>query len=326
MSKKKRFCVDCKSQNTKKYGQARGVQRYRCNDCGRQFNDERRKKNVLVKQLWKEYCFKKQTIRELSQSHGKDKRTIRKLLDGYIPPEKVHHPRSVHIVVDATYFGERTNESSWCVTVVREPKRKEDLVWAFGETEKTSLYSDLREQLERAGYTIVSVTGDGFNGIRSAFRGIPFQMCHVHMERLVTRGTTRKPQTETGQVLLALIKTLHQTNSHIFITRLTKYLERYQQFLSQKTRHVVSGEWSWSHENLRRASLSLVNLKRYVFTFEHNKHIPKTTNSLEGRFSHIKDVLGVHRGLTRPHKQKLIHSILLASTIAPTKKKLNEIL
>lgn len=286
----------------------------------------RRQRNILLKKLWKDYVFGKQTLRELKDEYCLDKRTIRNLLDQYKNTTKQHNPRSIHIVVDATYFGERIEDTSWCVVVARDPEKQEDLVWTFAKTETTSLYYDLRTELEELGYTIQSVTGDGFSGIRSAFVNIPYQMCHVHMERLVTRGTTKNPQTEAGVVLLALIRTLHVTTKKTFTKRLNKYVEKYQDFLNEKTTNPLTGERYWTHKELRKAVLSLVTHKQYLFTYSANTHISKTTNSLEGRFSHVKDIVDVHRGLSRPQKQKVLHTILLASTIAPSKKKLEEIL
>lgn len=326
MNKKKTHCPKCGSQKTKKNGHIRGVQQHRCQECVYQFTSHRRQKNIEQNHIWRDYCFEKQTVRELSEVYGKDRRTIRKILNGYIPPHKHHIPRPVHIVTDVTYFGERTEDTSWCVAVARDPIEGEDLVWGFGQTESTSLYRILRDELEHLGYTILSVTADVFSGIHSAFSHIPFQMCQVHMERLVIKGTTKKPQTEAGQVLLSLTRTLHTTNSHTFPTRCNKYIEKYQQFLNEKTKHPLTGDWSWSHENLKRATSSLLTLKKFLFTFEHNTNIPKTTNSLDGRFSHIKDILTIHRGVSLVHKQKLIHSILLASTIAPSPEKLKQIL
>ncbi len=175
-------------------------------------------------------------------------------------------------------------------------------------------------------YNILSVTGDGFGGIRSAFSGIPFQMCHVHMERLVTKGTTKNPQTKAGQVLLALVRTLYNTDSQTFNRRLNKYIDMYHTFLNEKTTNPITGERYWTHKELRGAAMSLLNHKKWLFTYEQNKKIPKTTNSLEGHFSHIKDKVGSHRGLSRPQKQKVLNSILLSSTTAPNKKKLKHIL
>lgn len=244
----------------------------------------------------------------------------------YHPPKKQHNPRKIYLVTDATYFGERKEETSWCVAVARDPRGKENLLWRFADTETTGLYANLRDWLEKYGYTIMSVTADGFSGIQSAFSGIPYQMCHVHMERLVTRGTTRNPQTEAGIVLLALTRTLHKTDSKIFNKRLDKYIKKYRNFLNEKTINPFTGKEYWTHKGLRRAVMSLLRYKQYLFTFEQNKKIPKTTNSLEGHFSHVNEIVSVHRGLSRQQKQKVLNTIFLASTIAPTKEKLKYIL
>lgn len=146
------------------------------------------------------------------------------------------------------------------------------------------------------------------------------------MERIVTKGTTKNPQTEAGQVLLALIRTLHNTTKKTFTKRLSKYILLYQDFLNERTTNPLTGETYWTHKELRKAALSLINHKPYLFSYAANTHIAKTTNSLEGRFSHINEVTAVHRGLSQQQKKKVIHSLLLASTVAPNKKILDEIL
>jgi hypothetical protein len=250
----------------------RGIQRYLCKDCGKKFSDSRRAKNKTIKQLWDDYVFGKQVFRELDC----DKRTTRKLFDKYKSPEKIHHPRPVNIVTDATYFGERKEETSWCLAVVRDHVKKENLIWEFAKTESTSLYRRLRDQLEEKGYIILSVTADGFGGIRSAFYGIPFQMCLVHMERLVIRGTTRNPQLEAGQVLLALVRTIFKTNQNQWNKRFRWYLKKYQSFLNEKTTNPFTGEQYWTHKELRKAVNSLIRFRKYLFTFKQNKKIPPT--------------------------------------------------
>ena len=230
-------------------------------------------------------------------------------------------------MADALYFGERTEKTSWCPIAFRDPKRKENLWWGFFQTETSSAYLKGKVYLETLRYEIASVTGDGFGGLRAVFKDIPFQMCHVHMERIVTRGTTKKPILEAGKALLALVKTLHQgTSSEEFKRYLNKYLEKYRDFLNEKTINEVTGEQSWTHEPLRKAALSLLHFLPYLFTFEKNRNIPRTTNSLEGHFSHIRDVARIHRGLKRRQLEKVLHSIFLASTIAPSKNKLKHIL
>lgn len=323
MSKK---CPNCGGKETRKDGRRAGIQRHRCIPCGKRFSGERREKKVLEKKLWNAYVFGKQTVRELALEYSKDRRTIHRMLEMYEPPKKIHDPRAVHIVVDATYFGERKKDSSWCVVVARDHETKEDLVWKFTKRETTSVYVSIREELELLGYTIQSVTGDGFSGISSAFRGIPYQMCHVHTERLVLRGTTRNPQTEAGEVLLAIVRTIHSTKKKIFYKRIREYFHRYGSFLDEWTTNPLTGERYRTHKNLRSAAMSLLNLSPQLFTYTANTHIAKNTNSLEGRFSHIKEVLAIHRGLSFKQKKKVIHSLLLASTIAPDHEKLSKIL
>lgn len=277
--------------------------------------------------MWKEYIFDKQTVSQLVGKLKTEKRKVRASLNAYLPRQKQHQPRHIHLVVDGTYFGNRREGKSWCVVVARDPQRHENLVWSFEDNETTYAYVCLREQIERLGYIILSVTGDGFSGIKSAFHGIPYQMCHVHMERLVILGTTRNPQTEAGQVLLALVRTLHKnTDQKLFENRLNKFIEKFRGFLNEKTAHPFSGEQSWTHEDLRRAVFCLIRNKQYLFTYKQNKNIPRTTNSLEGHFKHIKKLLGLHSGSVRKTQEKILETILLASTTSPNKKRLNEVL
>lgn len=146
------------------------------------------------------------------------------------------------------------------------------------------------------------------------------------MERIVVNGTTRSPELEAGKALLALVKILHHTDGETFKNYLKKYLEKYQNFINEKTINLLTGKTFLTHEPLYRASMSLWRFLPNLFTFETNKNIPRTTNSLEGHFSHIRDIVGVHRGLSRSIMERVLHSIFLASTIAPTKKKLKYIL
>jgi hypothetical protein len=290
------------------------------------FRSNDRTQTALIKHLWERYVFGKQTVRELAKHFNKDRRTTKSLLEKYTPKQKQHHPRLVHLIVDATYFGERKEETCWCVVVARDMYKKEDLWWSFTKTETASVYRQMREELEALGYIIISVTGDGFGGIRTAFFGIYFQMCQVHMERLVIKGTTRNPKLEAGAVLLALVRNLHDTDSNTFQRRIKQYIEKYRDFLNEKTFNPITGEQYWTHKELRGSVFSLVRLQKYLFTYEHNRKIPKTTNSLEGHFRHINEVIAIHCGLAREQKEKVLHTILLAGTVAPGEEILKKIL
>jgi hypothetical protein len=140
------------------------------------------------------------------------------------------------------------------------------------------------------------------------------------MERIVIRGTTRKPKLEAGQVLYAISRTLHTTNSKEFNERMSRYALRYFHFLNERTTSEITGESWYTHDNLLKSFLSLQRLHPYLFTYEKDNNIPRTTNSIEGHFAHIRDVVNIHRGASKTLKEKIIHTILLASTIAPSEE------
>lgn len=300
-------CIFCHSNNLRKKGFQNNHQVWECKECNKKFQSNR-KAPPSKEELFYEFAFHKQTLKELRSLYHVRSSNIQSAIDQFTLPTKVHSPRPIHAVVDATYFGHR--ENMFCLTVIRDPYTKENLCWYFGDTEREVVYHNLRLQLENLGYTFLSVTGDGLALIRSAFRGIPFQMCLVHMERIVLRGTTKKPKLEAGKVLLAIGESLHTTNSSILRSRMSRYTLRYFSFLNEKTVNEVTGERWFTHDELRKAFVSLQNLYPFLFTYEINQSIPKTTNSLEGIFTHIKNKLKSHNGLSPKRKKKLIEIFL----------------
>ncbi len=296
------------------------MQTYWCKSCNGRFRSERRSREP--RELWHRYVFGKQTVRELEEQTGYNKKTIFKYLDEYVVPEKSHTPRPIHLVVDATYFGTRKNKGSWGVILFRDADQKENLWWKYVPHETALDYAEGKNFLLSLGYTILSVTSDGFLGLPRVFLDIPFQMCQFHMKQIVIRNVTTRPQTEAGKVILALAQTLTKTREDIFTRRLEEFHTRYVSFLCERTTH-PDGTWSYTHDGVRRAYLSLVSWSEYLFTYRKHESIPNTTNTCDGHFSHIKDVVRIHRGLVKPFKQRVLNSILLESTIAPKKKKKN---
>ena len=274
----------------------------------------------MHRDLWWSYVFHKQTIRELVENTGHTRKTVEKYLDEVVVPTKVHTPRAIHLVVDATYFGKRTDDTSWGVILFRDADKKENLWWKYIDTERETYYREGKEFLEYMGYTILSVTCDGFSGNLPVFKGIPTQMCHFHMKQIVIRNITLKPQTEAGKVLLALTKTLTYTSKELFKDRIQQFHVQYASFLNEKTYHPEGG-WSYTHDGVRHAYTSLVKWYDYLFVYHSDRSIPNTTNTCDGHFSHIKDIVRIHRGLSKLFKQKVLDAIFLASTIAPKQQK-----
>src|SRR3989344_3218321 len=320
MSTKTKKCPLCGDGKVVKRGMQNGLQTYWCRSCGKRFRSTRKRKDNVAKNIFNDLSFRKQTVRELKDIHQLNKKTISSYIHSYEVEEKEHNPREIYLVVDATYFGKRKEGTSWGVILFRDSLEKENLWWKFVDQEKVAYYIEGKMFLEDTGYIIKSVTADGFLGLNKVFSGIPFQICQFHTKKMCIRHLTSNPKTIQGQVILALVKTISKTNYITFKTRLQKYIIHYNDVLNEKTYH-PSGDWSYTYDNIRSALHTLSKYIDYLFTYEKDLKIPKTTNTCEGYFSHVKDIVRIHRGMLRSLKEKVIDRIFLNSSIVLKKNK-----
>ena len=136
----------------------------------------------------------------------------------YIVDIKVHNPRTVNIVCDATFYGKRKDKLG--TLVFKDVKTKEILIWKHIESETVQDYRYLKEELLSHGYTITSATLDGKRGLNQAFKDIPIQMCHFHQKKIVQRYITMKPKLEASRELKKIVSRLTQTTEKKFTKKL----------------------------------------------------------------------------------------------------------
>jgi hypothetical protein len=260
--------------------------------------------------------FGKQTLRELSEQTGRSKLSIKHNFKRIKLPAKIHNPRPINLLVDSSFFGKKENEQ-WGVVVLRDASGKENLWWRFIDEEKLCYYKQGFNNLVNQGYTITSVTCDGFRGLINVFKDCPVQFCHFHQKQIMRRYVTKNPRLIAGIDLKELVEMLGEVSKLEFGEYLFAYINHYKDFLNEKTTDSNTGKKTYTHQRLRSAVKSLHTNSPYLFTYEKysDLDIPTTTNSLESHFSHIKDITRIHRGLKRPQKEKVIESILLNSSI-----------
>jgi len=171
-----------------------------------------------------------------------------------------------------------------------------------------------RKILEIAGWTFSAVVVDGRRGFLNVFKGIPVQMCQFHQIKQVTKYLTRRPKTDAGRELRALVLTLTKTDEATFTNALSEWHEQWGAFIEEKTvEEFLNGKkkWFYSHGKVRTAYRSLKTNLPYLFT--HQKYpelnIPNTTNDLDGSFSALKKKLSVHHGLRRDRRFKVISQL-----------------
>lgn len=122
----------------------------------------------------------------------------------------------------------------------------------------------------------------------------------------------KNPKLEAGRELKLLTTTLCKTNEKDFTDVLDAWYSKWSAFLQEKTIDPFTRRWHYTHKRLRSAHRSLRFNLPYLFTYQRypNLNIPNTTNSLDGSFSRLKELVNIHRGLKKEMKDKIIGEIL----------------
>jgi len=178
--------------------------------------------------------------------------------------------------------------------------------------ESISEYQKGREIIEKQGFKIKAVVLDGRPGVRNLFMDIPIQMCHFHQKQIVLRYLTRNPKLEASIELKQIIQSLSRTREPEFTQELMAWHDKWNNFLKERTVDPITGKWHYTHKRIRSAYRSLKTNLPYLFTYQRypELNMPNTTNSLDGSFAHLKEKVGIHRGLREPIKRKIIEQIL----------------
>jgi transposase-like protein len=306
-------CIFCRSKHCIKKGKQGGHQRWECMECHKKFQAN---KTVPPdkEELFCRYVFNKQTLRELKEEYGHKQNYFQEIFDEVCFKEKVHTPRKVALCIDATFWFD------FGVVVFRDEEHQENLWWKFVESEQLEHYLEGKLYLQSRGYIITSVTADGFPGLPRIFNGILFQFCHFHARKAVTKYTTRNPKTDAGKEIQYIMHDLKTYTHTRFVSAVREWKFRHRDFLSERTIS-PNGKQEYTHKRLISALSSILRMSPYLFTYQKNTEvrIPPTTNTLEGSFGHIKVRVSCHRSIQTQRKKKMVHALLLASSVKYTK-------
>ena len=209
--------------------------------------------------------------------------------------------------MDCTFFGRTSG-----YLVVRDPHQSENVYWFEIKRETLDEYRFARDTLESLGFVMQAVVADGKPGLKHLYGETPMQMCHFHQKVIITRYLTTRPKLVASIELRKLVHGLCDADEKSFTQELAGWYTKWHEFLKERTTNPETGKWHYTHKRLRSAHRSLKTNLPYLFTYRKYPElcIPNTTNGLEGSFSHLKDLVRVHRGLKRDLKHKIIESIL----------------
>jgi hypothetical protein len=191
-----------------------------------------------------------------------------------------------------------------------------NLLWKEIETEKIEYYEELVLMLQTADVLFSAFVVDGKRGVLhmllKKLPGVPIQYCQFHQIQIITRYLSKKPKLEAGKELRELSLTLTKSDRKTFTDGLNKWYGTWKNFLAEKTTDPITVKWHFTHKRLRSAYRSLKTNLPYLFTHLDypELNIPNTTNSCDGSFAHWKGKLGVHRGLKKQRRRKMMNYLL----------------
>lgn len=295
-----------------RWGKREGKQRFRCKSCGIFFtrsDPNQRRKNRFI--WFRKWVLERQTFKTLSRDSVLSIDTLQRTFYAFLqqaPKVKIIKRRNVHLQTDATYF------KQFCLLSYQDSEDGYTQLIRFSDGEH---YLEIKEDLDnliKLGVQIESITCDGRKSILKAIKkSLPdalVQRCLVHIQRMCLLWLTRYPKHPSGVELRALVLLLLRIKTHndrIYWTKeLARWHKRHEEYLKEKTFNQLTGKYWYTHKLLRRSYFTIKRALPNMFHYLNNPAIPRTTNSIEGFFSHLKNHLDLHRGLTPAHRINFI--------------------
>ncbi len=198
--------------------------------------------------------------------------------------------KSIHLQIDATYF------KQFCLICYQDFDLKYTQLYRFTENENFEGIKEDLENLKTLGLNISSITCDGhaaiLKAIKVVFKGIPIQRCLVHIQRMCLIWLTSKPKSIPGQELrelCLLINKVKEKNDVIeFKSRLKYWYLNHKDYINQKSLQTETMRYWYTHKSVRRAYTTISKALQNMFHFIDDSAIPKSTNSIESYFGHLK--------------------------------------
>lgn len=309
MSKTRRIrCPFCGSLDTKRNGKYKSHQHYYCKNCESYFTDRREHISDRNMYVWFErWILGKQSIARLSEQSHYSERTLKRYLYKQLPtcPQwQIQRREKVNLLIDGTYF---TNKV--CLLLYRDNNIKMTILYRLTKGEALRDLKEDLQNIKNVGIQIESVTCDGAANILKAVREVcpeaVLQRCTFHISHEIQMWLTKKPKSEAGRELLELVRYLNriETNdeAQLWMRSFIDWYRSYDEFINEKSRDEESGRWWYTHKLLRRRASHIMRALPDMFSYTRYENIPKTSNSIESFFGHLKDHLRMHRGLSEQH-------------------------
>jgi transposase-like protein len=255
----------------------------------------------------------RQTYRTLCRESGYSKDTLQKTFYAFLeqPPRvKIIKCDKVHLRMDGTYF------ARFCLVAYQNDEDGYTQLIRFTDKERFEEIKEDLDNLIRLGVQLESITTDGHKSVLKAIRKsaaapqVVVQGCLVHIQRMCLMWLTKYPKHTAAQelraIVLLLLKIRTDNDKLYWINQLQVWHQRHKAYLSERTKNDQTDRYWYTHKLLRRSYYLIKRALPDMFHYLPNPAIPNTTNGIEGYFSHLKNHLDLHRGLTLKNRINFI--------------------
>ncbi len=263
---------------------------------------------------YRDYAKHEQTLAFLAHKRGITKRTLQKQFDQLevVTGEYRIQKKSVVVTMDVTYF------DTFGLLLCRSTEQ-ENLYWEYIKHERVIDYQRATEALLFIGYHPLGFVVDGKPGVikmlKRCFPTTPIQYCQHHQIATIKKYIPQKAQSEAARSLRRIALQLSHLRYPEFEAKLVEWYSLHKSYLNQRTvttnpKH--KRKWRYTHAKLWSAYNSLKHNSAYLYSCQKHPGIrmPNTTNCCDGFFSHLKERINRHRGLSLSRKQKMINYLL----------------
>lgn len=254
----------------------------------------------------------RQTIEQISKLSKYSVRTINRYFHSYLskPPKlRIYPSEKVNLIIDGTYFS-----NGICLVLYRDNTIKFTQLYRFSDAER---YVEIKEDLEnllKLGVQIESITCDGHKAMLKAIKEVlphtKLQRCIVHIQRDCRIWLTKHPKSEAGYALKQITSTMHSINTHyelsLWLLQIHNWYLFYEEYINQKSYSMETGRYWFTHKMVRRSFMTIKRALPNMFHYLDNPKIPKSTNSIESFFGHMRNHLNIHRGLSYEHRRQYL--------------------
>lgn len=237
-------------------------------------------------------------IRQISSLKGSSKSTVRRTIDYWLkrPPEiKKDYSTVEHIICDGTLLKRNIG-----IYAVMNACNNQILKGAYGVKEGVKDLLPFYIHLADSGLSPISATVDGnpqqLKYLRKVWPSIIIQRCIVHVQRQGLSWCRKMPKRTEAKHLRELFVGIcdiwSTKEAERFIMDFKKWENQYGSMIQHSTNR------GKVFSDIIRARSMLTKALPDLFHYLNNPNISRSTNTVEGYFSRLKEHYRLHRGLS----------------------------